>query len=166
MKKYFLLLGFVLFLFSSCGYFTGLFEYEIINKSSEVVQINIEDVGTYTLNPAENLKLKFYNANKISLINNPRASLRKECKEAYAYFYVYIENLEYKNMQFFNFSDFDVEISEKNGLLGDKYGDILLVKAKEVKKAKVFTREPTFISTFADSRLPADNVISFGEVPN
>lgn len=168
MKKSFVLLSFIMFLFCSCnsGYFTGVYEYEFINNSSETVQINIKNEGTYTLAPAENLKLKFDHSNNYSLINNPRASLREECKESHSYYYVYVENLNYVNMQFFNSSSFNVIVTEKNGLLGNKYGDTLLVKAGQLEKAKVFTSNPSFISVFEDSRLPADNVISFGIVPN
>lgn len=160
MKKLFFILFPFLFLSCKSGYFTGIYDYEYVNNSSSTVTFSIDNDKTYTLEPKQSVTVTHNNDDSYHFLNNPRVKAHKECKKQYAYYYIYIDDLDYTNMTFFNYSNYDIIITELNGLLGDKYGDFLIVEAGKTKTSKVYTSSPNFYAIFADTKMPANNVYS------
>lgn len=160
MKKLFLILLPLLFVSCNSGYFTGIYDYEFINNSSVDVDINIQNGKTYTLQTSKSIVVTKDRDDKYTFINNPRVKAREVCRDWEKGYYVYIEDMYYTNMKFFNSSNYDIIVTEQNGMLGNNYGDVLNISAGATVTAKVYTTSPAFISVFSDNNMPADKVLS------
>ena len=69
--------------------------------------------------------------------------------------------MDYITLRFFNTSNYDIILTEINGMLGDNFNDYLYIKAGEVVSAKVFTSSPEFHAVYFDTKMPADNSFTY-----
>ena len=162
MKKLFLIL--IPFLFLSCeqGYFTGIYEYEFVNRSKSVVSLKIDgDNDLHEIQPTKSYNVLMNHNNSYSFINKPRIITKEVCVKPHTYYYIYIDDMSYVTMNFFNSSNYDIIVSEKNGLLGDKAGDTLIIKAGKIEKAKVYTTTPNFTAIYKENFMSANNAFSY-----
>lgn len=161
MKKLLFILLPLLFISCNSGYFTGIYDYEFKNNSSVAVSFKVEnDNTTYTLQPKESIVITRYHNDDVIFLNNPRITTKEECETPYKYFYIYIENMHFVNMKFFNSSAYDIIVTEKSGMLGDNYNDYLIIPAGGIVTSKVYTSSPEFVALYTESRMPADNSLS------
>ena len=156
---------FFVFLFSSCqpGYFTGIWDYDYINNSSVPVTFAIGD-EQYSLAAGENITITQEHSLEYELLYKPRVIGKTDCVKTHTLYNVYFEDMSYTNMKFFNFSNYDIIVTEKSGMLGDNYNDILLIQAGETVISKVYTNNPNFNAVFKDTLTSANNALSVGIV--
>lgn len=161
-KNIFFVSLFILFL-SSCssGYFTGIYTYNFYNNSSVTVNlVTNNNIDNYVLKPSESISLKLDHGEGYTLKGNQRVTIIEERKRAHDLYYVYINDMDFVYMKFFNFSNYDIIITEQNGLLGENFNDFLYIKAGDTVITKVFTITPNFDAIFADSKMSAINAFS------
>lgn len=161
MKRLFFCLIALSFISCSNGYWTGDWDYTFTNKSSVTVSFKVDNNDTmFTLASGETITINMNNKDNYSLYNHPRVNVEKTFKNGKGYYDIY--DLTCINQSVFNSSEHDIILSENNGLLGEKYGDTVLLKAGQTTDIKVYTSSPSYKAIFADNYYPADlSLLSF-----
>lgn len=153
MKKVFIL--FLLFLsFVSCDTFM-LHDFEIKNDSSCDVSFRLvkySDKNIYDLATGASLVLDLYDDPDIEFINHERVYFVSGNSSGHIY------DLQKYSYLVVNNSNYDVYLSEKNGMLGDTFGYVERISGQEAKKVFVYTDTPIWNATFLAEGVEYDGI--------
>lgn len=145
MKRFLILIITVLTFFISCtNELNRKYDTTFINDSSIPVSFTIQNDDTiHSLQPSESCVLKKSEAETFELIDHPRVDIN-EIPPAHQFTFV---DMKYKTIKVYNTSDMTITLTEKNGLLGNKYNDSLVLASKEKSTFKLYTNNPKYIAT-------------------
>ena len=141
MKKLFLIL--LPFLFIACQDPNDrIYDFKFVNDSSVDVTFKVFD-KTYTVQPTETCVVQKSNSDSYSLVDHPRVNV-KNYPQAHK---LVFENMTSKTINVYNTTSLTITLSEKNGLLGDNYGDTLSINGNSSATATVYGSWQEYIAT-------------------
>lgn len=148
-KNLFIILLSLLITSCSNGYYTGDFNCNFINNSSQKVIFVIGEVE-YSLDAGQSTVI--YKDNKFSVIikEHPRVKITHDEKK-YEF-----NDIQAKKIHFYNTTNQKVTIGEKKGMLGDTYDTLIEVSPDETVSCDLFTDTPNFYAFFTESNIPVN----------
>lgn len=137
MKKFSFLILSVFLCFSCSNFFEH--DVEISNNSSYEVSFQLEryDDTVYTLASGKSITLEIYNNPTLVFQGNPRVAYSSNTS-------VRIYNLTAYEYNVTNNSSASIVLSEKNGLLGDTYGETVTLTGSETLAITVYAKKPSW----------------------
>jgi hypothetical protein len=141
-------------LFVSCDTFM-LHDFEIKNDSSCDVSFRLvkySDKNIYALASGASLILDLYDQPDIEFINHERVYFVSGNSSGHIY------DLQKYSYLVVNNGNYDVHLSEKNGMLGDTFGNVEKISRQGTKKIFVYTDNPKWNATFCIEECEYDGI--------